>query len=174
MHFWRFSASHGMADPVRLTGLGRWRALSLILVIGAVLSCGAAWFAHRLDSRRIQEILEYRAQWRAQDMKAKIAAAAAPIEAVANFVNSTDPIDPAQFQRFAGSVAGDDPTRIIAWAPYVTPDNRAAFERTVESDGHGPFAISEWRPDGSVGPAGERHDYLPIWLEAHASGVTGP
>ncbi|GEM_PF-3379796 len=174
MQFWRFSAPHGMADPVRLEGLSRWRALSLILVIGVVLSCGAAWFAHRIDSRRIQEILEFRAQWRAQDMKAKIAAAAAPIEAVANFVNSTETVDPSQFHRFAASVAGDDPTRIIAWAPYITPANREAFERTAETDGHGTFAISEWRPDGAVAQAGERQDYLPIWLEVHASAVTGP
>ena len=174
MEFRRLGASHGRADLVRLAGESRWRALALILTIGATLSCGAAWVAHQIDSQRIQEILEFRAQWRAQDMKAKIAAAAAPIEAVANFVGSTEDVDPVQFHRFVGSVAGSDPTRIIAWAPYVTPANRQAFEQAAEGDGHGPFVISEWRPDGSIGPAGDRQGYLPIWLEVHASAITGP
>ena len=174
MEFWRSGALRSPADPVSLKALGRWRALLLILVIGFLLSCGAAWFARQLDHQRIQEILEYRAQWRTQDMKAKIAAAAAPVESVANFVQSSDSIDPTRFRRFVGSVTGTDPTRIIAWSPYVTAADRAAFERSAESDGQGPFAISEWRKDGTVGAAGDRPDYLPIWLEVQALEVTTP
>ena len=174
MEFWRSGASHSPADPLSFRALGRWRALVLILAIGFLLSGGAAWFARRLDHQRIQEILEFRAQWRAQDMKAKIAAAAAPIATVANFVESTEVVDPIQFHRFVSSVAGDDPTRIIAWAPYVTARGRADFEHAAEIDGKGPFAIGEGRTDGTVGPVTERADYLPIWLEVHSSGVTSP
>jgi len=173
MEFWRSGASHSQADPLSFRTLGRWRALVLILVIGCLLSCGAAWFAHRLDHQRLQEILEYRTQWRAQDMKAKIAAAAAPIEAVANFIGSAEVVDPDQFHRFVSSVNGDDPTRIIAWAPYVTASDRARFEQGAEIDGKGPFFIGEWRNDKVV-PAAERPDYLPIWLEVHASSMTSP
>ena len=171
MQFWRSGASHRLADPL---SLGRWRALLLIVTVGVLLSGGAAWFARRLDHQRIQEILEFRAQWRAQDMKAKIAAAAAPIATVASFVGSAEAVDPIQFHRFVSSVAGDDPTRIIAWAPFVTARDRADFEHTAESDGKGPFTIGESRADGTIGPAAERPDYVPIWLEAQSSGVTSP
>ena len=174
MEFWRFGASPGQADPVRLQALIRWRALALILVFGALLSGGAAWVAHRLDHQRIQEILEFRAQWRTQDLQAKITAAAAPIEAVADFVAAADSVDPGAFRRFAGSVVDGDPTRVIGWVPYVAAADRAAFEHAAESDGRGPFAIEELRADAAAWPAAERPYYLPVWLEAHASGATEP
>jgi PAS domain S-box-containing protein len=174
MEFWRIGASPGLADPVRLRAFLRWRSLVLILILGTLLSCGAAWIAHRLDHRRIQDILEFRAQWRAQDLKAKIAAAAAPIEAVANFVAAEENVDPAGFRRFAGSVADADPSRVIAWAPHVAAAQRAAFEHAAESDGKGPFVIEEGLADGAAAPAADRADYLPIWLEVHASGATEP
>lgn len=173
MEFWRASASQSPADPPNFRALGRWRVVALIVTIGFLLSFGTAWFARQLDHQRIQEILEFRAQWRAQDMKAKIAAAAAPIAAVANFVESADGVEPVQFRRFVSSVSGEDPTRIIAWAPYVTAAHRAEFEHMAESDGGGPFVVGEWR-ENKVVPAAERPDYLPIWLDVHASGDTSP
>jgi PAS domain S-box-containing protein len=169
MEFWRSSAAYRPADPLSFRALGRWRALVLILGIGCVLSCGAAWFARQLDHQRIQEILEFRAQWRAQDMKAKIAASAAPLKAVANFVASSDSLDPAQFHRFVQSVSSYETTSIVAWAPYVTPRDRANFEQYAEADGRGAFSIIDRRADGTVGPAAPGKAYLPIWLEEHAS-----
>ena len=159
---------------MRLQRLGRWRALTLILLFGSLLSCGAFFFARHLDRERIQEILEFRAQWRAQDMHAKIAAAAAPIESVATFMGSTDGVDPDQFHRFVAGVAGNDPSRVIAWSPYVTSDNRAAFERDAERDGKGPFVIGERGTDGGMVPAAARDAYLPIWLEEHSTGTVSP
>jgi PAS domain S-box-containing protein len=169
MEFRRSSASHSPTDPLSFRAPGRWRALSLILVIGFVLSCGAAWFAHRLDHQHIQEILEFRAQWRAQDMQAKIIASAAPMKAVATFVASSDSLDPAQFHRFVESVARYETTSIVAWAPYVAPRDREDFERIAEADGKGAFSIIARRGDGTVGPAPTGKAYLPIWLEEHAS-----
>jgi PAS domain S-box-containing protein len=169
MEFWRASASHNPADPLSFRVPGRWRALVLILVIGGVLSCGAAWFARQLDRQRIQETLEFRAQWRAQDMKAKIVASSAPMKAVATFVASSDKVDPAQFHRFVQSVSSYETTSIVAWAPHVLPRNRADFEQYAEADGRGAFTIIALHGDGTVGPAPPGNAYLPIWLEDHAS-----
>ncbi len=171
----RLGAADGTEVPVRLQRLGRWRALSLILGIGLLLSCGAFLLAKHQDRQRIQDILEFRAQWRAQDMQAKIAAVAAPIDAVANYIDASDDlVDPGQYHRLVSAVQGADPTRVIAWAPYIKANERAAFEKQAEIDGKGAFHISEWRPDGSIGTAGERPGYMPIWLEEHATDAVAP
>jgi PAS domain S-box-containing protein len=150
------------------------RPLALIVLIGALLSCGGFFFAQHLDRNRVQEILEFRAEWRAQDMRAKIVAATAPIKSVAIFIGSNETVDPDQFHRFVSHVDGIDPTSMIAWSPFITPANRSAFEREAARDGKGPFDVSEWRPDGSVVPAAPREAYLPIWLEEHGQAAAGP
>jgi PAS domain S-box-containing protein len=157
-----------------IQGLGRWRPLALIVLIGVVLSLCGFFFELHLDRNRIQEILEFRAEWRAQDMRAKIVAATAPVKSVVTFMGSNETVDPEQFHRFVSHVDGIDPTSMIAWAPFITPANRSAFEREAERDGKGRFDIQEWRPDGSVVQASPRAAYLPIWLEEHGEAAAGP
>jgi PAS domain S-box-containing protein len=146
--------------------------LIAITVIGLALSGLAFWLARQADDRRVQSYLELRAQWRAQDFQAKLLAAAAPLEAIATYVNTNDNFTPEQFLRLAaGTRDNGDTTRVFAWAPLITAANRAAFERAADADGLGALSFVERHSDGSVVPVGEREYYVPIWLEQH--GPTG-
>jgi PAS domain S-box-containing protein len=146
--------------------------LIAIVFIGVGLSCLAFVLAQQADDRRVRGYLELRAQWRSQDFQAKLLAAAAPLEAIATFVNANGNFSPEQFLRLAaGTRDNGDVSRIFAWAPLISAANRAAFEHMAEADGLGPFSLVERHSDGTVVPVGERDFYVPVWLEQH--GPTG-
>ncbi len=147
----------------------RWRALTAIIIVGTTLSSIVFFYERRLDEQHIQDFLEFRTEWRTKDLEAKLTAAIAPVEAAAKLIFIEDPVDPRQFHNFVVARPASDPTAILAWAPLVPLSDRAAFERVAASDGFGAFAIRQGRPDGIVEPAPDRPDYLPIWLEEHAS-----
>jgi len=148
--------------------------LVAIILLGTILSGLVFWHARRLDEQRINDILEFRAEWRTKDMGSKLTAAIAPVEAAAKLISISDPVDPRQFHNFVVAQPASDPTSVLAWAPYISLRDRAAFERAAALDGRGPFQVRQGRPDGTSVPAPDRPAYLPIWLEEHASAQIGP
>ena len=172
---WTPSLNTSSGKPRKLLWFQRWRPLIAIVFIGVALSCLAFVLAQQADDRRVRTSLELRAQWRAQDFQAKLLAAAAPIEAIATYVNTNGNFTQEQFLRLAaGTRDNGDATRVFAWTPLITAENRAAFEQAAEADGLGPSFIVERRGDGTVVPASSRDFYVPVWLEHHGPTGVGP
>src|SRR5689334_13713711 len=76
----RGAAEHPMGSTTRHRG---WIAPVCIGLVGLALSCIAFWMASRADERRVMTILEFRSEWRARDLEAKIRLSANAVENIA-------------------------------------------------------------------------------------------
>jgi diguanylate cyclase (GGDEF)-like protein len=92
------------------------------------------------------------------------------IVAVRAFYDASQKVDPDEFDSFTHRILGDyaEIMRIV-WAPRVTGDERAAFEREARELGLTEFAIKTWslEKDPSVSPP--RDEYFPILYSTIAS-----
>jgi len=71
---------------IRHTG---WLAPVGIGVVGVPLSGLAFWMADKADDQRVRTILEFRSEWRARDLEAKVRLSANAVENVAIAMPST-------------------------------------------------------------------------------------
>jgi PAS domain S-box-containing protein len=141
-----------------------WSPVAIVVVIGLAVTAIAYLTASRAEESRVIKGLEFRADWRASDLRGKIAFARGPLAATAIRASAEADMDVAEFYQFtsrvvAGRSSIGRPIVSIAWAEPVTRAQRAGFEAA-----HG-FPILENGGDGSRVVAAERDDYTPILLQ---------
>jgi diguanylate cyclase (GGDEF)-like protein len=92
------------------------------------------------------------------------------ILAVRAFYDASVEVDPDEFELFTNQIgAGYEETMRLVWAPLVTRDERAAFERKVRDRGHPDFSIRTWSLANPMAVAPDRDEYFPILFTTVAS-----
>jgi diguanylate cyclase (GGDEF)-like protein len=92
------------------------------------------------------------------------------ILAVRAFYDASVEVDPDEFDLFTRQItAGNDEAMRLVWAPRVTRDERAAFERKVRERGRPDFSIRTWSLANPMTVSPERDDYFPILYSTVAS-----
>jgi len=144
--------------------LAAWWPLAAAIGVGLV----ATWFvfqtAQNAERRQAEAAWALRADWRAQDLEAKIGSAIGPMETLADFVSSLDrPVLEEEFARETAQAQGSGGAiRSLLWAPRVAESQRAIFEGDARRAGLPDFAIFERLQDGSAVPALRRAEHFPI------------
>jgi PAS domain S-box-containing protein len=137
----------------------------VVLVLGLALTLLVFREAKRVDEARVANTFDLRIEWRARDFQDKIADAAVPIEALADFASAEIDMAPEEFQQFALVGRGDDPISRLAWAPLVAQADRKSFVTDARNRGEPDFDILETNATGKLAPAAPAEFYAPIRYE---------
>src|ERR1041384_7534306 len=110
-------------SALRNTG---WLAPVAIGVAGILLSCLAFWMADRADDERVRTILEFRSEWRARDLEAKIRLSGNAVENIAIAMAVDSSMGPNRFGALATrATRGLQHVNALQWAPRVARDRIA-------------------------------------------------
>ena len=86
------------------------------------------------------------------------------------FYDASVEVDADEFDLFTSQItAGYDETMRLIWAPRVTRDERAEFERKQRERGHPDFSIRTWSLSNPMAVSPERDEYFPILYSTVAS-----
>jgi PAS domain S-box-containing protein len=162
-------ATHHRATAAPLRKLRAFLRVSLpailVVVIGLAITIIAFLVVNRAEERDVVRELEFRVEWRARDLQAKINLAAQSLMATATDVATEPRVEFEEFHQFTSAVAAENKSiASISWAQPVTREQRAAFEASAG------FPIVELGADGRQIPADNRVGYTPIVIENRFDG----
>lgn len=133
-------------------------------LIGLALSV-SAWFAVSQREDRLA-VLEFsaRANDHALILQNGINAYLSKLVALRALYDTTSFVGREEFKKFAQEILREQ-TAILAvsWIPRITRAERAAFELAAVRDGLAGYQIKSAAPDGSLIPAVDRSEYLPVF-----------
>jgi signal transduction histidine kinase/CheY-like chemotaxis protein len=135
-------------------------------LVGIAISFAALWLAFAADDRRIRSVLELRSEWRARDLEAKIRLAGNAVENVAIAAATAPALDVASFRRLAVRARqGLDHVNALQWAPRVSREQIAEFERMAQAQGLHDYRVFDVTPDFRRTDLADREEYFPILVE---------
>ena len=142
----------------------------LLLIVGIASSISAFIAARTIEDRRVHDYFDFRADWRAAEMRNGLEDHFASVGAAATLIRTWPVATAEAFARFAraeNSRTRHQP-RAVFWAPRVLHADRAAFEAAARARGMEGYAIVE--PDvgqpARFAPAAARPEYYPLLLAA--------
>ncbi len=96
------------------------------------------------------------------------------LESVRCFFESSQLVEPEEFESFVSSFSDFEGFYSIAWIPCVKDDQRRQFEAQAEAAGMKGFFIKEMNEQGDWVPARKREEYFPVYyvsppMEKHAA-----
>jgi len=149
--------------------LGRRMPVVLTVMLGVLASTAGALLFYDGESERLHLALDYRAEWRAKDLEAKLRAVGAPVASFATFLATqlADGVTPdsehfARWAQIRGNYVENMP-RANYWWPYLSADDSAGQAASVPSPADPGFQTPlRYVPGEEVSPA------KPLSLEADA------
>jgi PAS domain S-box-containing protein len=149
---------------------GFLRPTAIFVLIGGIgLSGLAYWQARRLDTARIDDLLEVRAEWRTNDLEVKLEELAVPLAILSAAISALPEVTEDSFAKYGKMAVDQIELRPLAlyWAPRVDGPERESFEAVVQRSGRSDYAIRELGVEGDVRLAAPRRTYLPLlFIEA--------
>jgi PAS domain S-box-containing protein len=137
----------------------------LVVSIGLAITVIAFLAVNRAEEKDVVRALEFRVEWRARDLQAKINLTGQSLLATATDVATEPRVELQEFLQFTSAVAAENKAiASLAWAQPVPRAQRAAFEASTG------FPIIEVGADGQRIPAANRDGYMPIVIENRFDG----
>jgi PAS domain S-box-containing protein len=137
----------------------------LVVSIGLAITVIAFLAVNRAEEKDVVRALEFRVEWRARDLQAKINLTGQSLLATATDVATEPRVELQEFLQFTSAVAAENKAiASLAWAQPVPRAQRAAFEASAG------FPIVEVGADGQRIPAANRDGYMPIVIENRFDG----
>ena len=151
---------------LKLRSLSRdWLPVMMVAAIGLGITAVAYVTVNRAEDQDVAKGLEFRAEWRAKDLRAQISLAGQIMVATATEVTTEPRVDFEKFHQFTSAVAeGNKTIAALSWAQPVTRGQRAAFEA------HAGVPIVEVSADGRRILAADRDVYTPMVVENRFDG----
>lgn len=139
-------------------------AIVMTACIGTAISIAAGAFVLNMDSRIARLAFVKDADESLQAIQTQVAGANEALYALRDLFDATDrPIGRAEFQAFARRLRERfTGLRDTGWAPRVTKNDRAAFERGVQTSGFPDFVIKERTSADQLSRAADRDVLFPI------------
>jgi len=142
-----------------------WVPVAIVVAIGLTITMIAFLTVHRAEERRVVKALDFRVDWRAKDLRAKINLTAQPLVGTATNVATEPRVEAEEFRQFTSAVAAQSKSiASIAWAQPVMGRQRGVFEALTG------LPILENGADSKRIPAAERDSYTPIVLQNRFDG----
>jgi len=137
----------------------------LVVMVGLAITVIAFLAVNRAEEQKVIRALDFRVEWRARDLQAKINLASQAVVATATDVMTEPRVESQEFHQFTRAVAAENKSiASLAWAQPMTREQRAAFEASAG------FPIIELSADGERIPATNRDGYTPIVIENRFDG----
>lgn len=148
-----------------------WIVPAGVGLVGVGLSCLAFWIAERADERRARDTLEFRTEWRARDIEAKVRLSGNAVENLAVAIAASGQLNPEQFNRIAARARSEiDHVNSLQWAPRVPRDQISAFEHQARASGLPDYRVFDVTPDFRPTELSEREEYFPVLYDARREG----
>lgn len=154
-----------IAGPSGRTGYSiPYLAIVVTACIGTAISIAAGAFVVNMDSRIARLAFVKDADESLQAIQTQVAGANEALYALRDLFDAADrPIGRAEFQAFARRLRERfTGLRDTGWAPRVPQNDRAAFERGVQTSGFPDFVIKERTSAGQLSRAADRDVFFPI------------
>jgi methyl-accepting chemotaxis protein len=141
------------------------RAAVAVAVVGIALSVGQAIVARGIEDGRINAHFSGMAANSAQNLNRTLLATLKSVEGVAALFGAVPATDRAIFARYVEPLLASDPTLFnLIWAPRVPSAKRAEYESAANTKGATDFVFTERDEAGKLRPAGQRSEYLPVYM----------
>jgi len=142
-----------------------WVPVAIVVAIGLTITTIAFLTVRRAEERRVVKALDFRVDWRAKDLRAKIDLTAQSLVGTATDVATEPRVEAEEFRQFTSAVAAQSKSiASIAWAQPVMGGQRRVFEALTG------LPILENGADGKRIPAAGRDSYTPIVLQNRFDG----
>jgi CHASE1-domain containing sensor protein len=149
-----------------------WRArhfwLSVLAATAGFLVSASAWVAVSHRENELAELeLSSLASGHSMALQSGIDAYLRKISGLQALFESSDYVSREQFAKFTKQIMNDQNAILgMSWIPRVSPEQRAMHERAAALDGIPGYRIKTVAPDGSMAPAPEKTEYLPVFYTA--------
>jgi diguanylate cyclase (GGDEF)-like protein len=142
----------------------RYLAVVLTTLFGTVASLGVFLVIGSWEYRVAEINFEDHARDRLRIMVNEFQDSSRLLYTLRAYIASAEhPVSRAEYIRFSATLHGDVVSlRDTGWAPRITSDERADFEREVQASGVPGFQITERDSTGKVKRAEDRPEYFPI------------
>jgi len=148
--------------------LSEWGAAAAILAVGVTIAGLAARQAENVEHKRIESILDARAEWLRVSVFAHTDGMTVPVEAVGHFMSTQSFVHLDEFDAFAKGARhlGSTPIAALSWVPRVTERDRPTFEAMAVAMGLRDFRITRETRPGLPADSEGRREYFPVLHEA--------
>ncbi len=141
------------------------RAALAIAAVGIVLSVGQAIATRRIEDDRINAHFSSMVANAAQNLSRTFLATLRSVEGISALFGAAPSTDRGIFARYVEPLLAADPTLLnLAWAPRVPSAKRVEYESAVNINGTTDFVFTERDDAGKLRPAGQRSEYLPLYM----------
>lgn len=136
----------------------------LLLVTGTLLSFVAYHRASVQEYEQLSQRFEYLAKERAARLQTGIDRALEVLYATGALFDASTEVTRTEFDAFLGDLIELHPDiHGIEWLPRVRASDRRLFETRARADGFADFVITEQTGARTLGPAGPRAEYFPVF-----------
>ncbi len=137
----------------------------LVLLLGVTFSTLTAALLHDMETRDLQDAIEQVAKDRAEVLRGQVTRSLEVLHGIASLYAARGEVTREEFAAFVADVLRRQPElQALAWDPRVPGAERAAWEQRAHAAGFPGFHFTEEKPDGTLGPAGPREEYFPVYF----------
>jgi PAS domain S-box-containing protein len=145
------------------TGPSRLSSIVAVALVGVVASAVIALVLQSRERRLLELHTHHRGQDRATVIELELRAHVAHLESIAGLYRASGEVRRDEFRTFSESILEHRPAiQGVAYDAVVRAEERDAHEAAVRRDGYPEYRITERSADGSLVPAGERPEYVPV------------
>gem|GEM_PF-4809857 len=135
----------------------------MTVALGLALTAGAAWLAHKTESRNRNEVLAHWARSRVLTLtKALHNLLHIELEGIAQFFEGSQEVTREEFQQYTRHLLNNRSVQAWGWIPAVPANEKEAFESKLRRQGFPDFRIWEFNPSGNPVPVSYRENYYPV------------
>ncbi|ASP46838.1 CHASE domain-containing protein [Cognaticolwellia beringensis] len=149
---------------VKLAG---WKVYSIPIfvgVIGVAASISAFMIESNLNRSAIEKDLIFKSKEKVKTISKSIDLNLQILDAVKAFYNASDYVSRQEFNAFVTPLMSNYKNiKAIEWVPYITHEQRQAYEQQARTDGIIDFTLTEINATGNMVLANERDSYLPVY-----------
>ena len=165
--------AHPLAPPVLARGpvanrikiRPRQAPAIIALVVGGLLSLGAAWLVREAEERELREAVRQVAKDRVEVLRGQVTRSMEVLHAIGSLYAVRGEVSRAEFRAFVSEALGRQPElQALAWDPRVPGAERADWEARAHADGFPEFHFTEQAQEGVIVPAQERAEYFPVYF----------
>ncbi len=136
-----------------------------VAAIGLAITAISFMLVSRAEEHRVIDGFDFRVEWRAKDLQAKINLGSRAMVATASDVATEPRVEADEFHQFTNAVGAENSSiAAIGWAVPIPDAQRAAFENTAG------FPILEPAGNGTRISAAKRESYTPIIIQNRFDG----
>tara|TARA_R110000744_G_scaffold50709_9_gene109503 strand:+ start:8296 stop:11301 length:3006 start_codon:yes stop_codon:yes gene_type:complete len=147
--------------------LAAWKVYSipiLVGVIGVAASISAFMIESNLNRSAIEKDLIFESKEKVKTISKSIDLNLQILDAVKAFYNASDYVSRQEFNAFVTPLMSNyENIKAIEWVPYITHEQRQAYEQQARTDGIIDFTLTEINATGNMVLANERDSYLPVY-----------